>query len=221
MPRFVASVLFTASLLVTAVAQGLGAPPAESEEGFAPLFNSRDLTGWQAIGNAKAWHAADGLLYCEGGGGGWLSTVKEYDNFVLRLQYKVPGGGNSGVFIRAPHEGDPAYTGMEIQVLDDYAKQYAKLNAFQYTGSIYDVVAPSKRVTKPAGEWNEMEITGEGRRIKVRINGQLVVDADLDDHKDSEARHPGLRRTKGYIGFQNHGTRLDYRNVRIKPLSAQ
>lgn len=222
MMRVMIRLLVSACLAHFALASGAEASAAASEEGFSPLFNGKDLTGWEEVGSkAKAWHAADGLLYCEGGGGGWLSTAKEYDNFVVRLEYKVPVGGNSGVFIRAPRQGDPAYTGMEIQVLDDTAKQYASLRPVQYTGAIYDVVAPSKRVTKPAGEWNELEITTNHRRVKVRINGELVVDASLNDHKDSEARHPGLKRTKGYIGLQNHGTRLDYRNIRIKSLPAK
>src|ERR1043165_4575572 len=91
----------------------------EPPKGFESLFNGKDLTGWQSTGNAKVWGAEKGVIYCAGGGGGWLMTDKEYDNFELRLEYKMPLKGNSGVGIRSPLKGDPAYAGMEIQLIDD------------------------------------------------------------------------------------------------------
>src|SRR5699024_104271 len=130
------------------------------------LFNERDLTGWTRVGgDAGGWHADDGILYTEGSGekwkkgagGGWLSTTETYDDFKLQLEYRLPEGGNSGIFLRAPHEGDPAYEGLEIQLLDDDAEQYAGLEPWQYTGSIYDVQAPSGRSSKQAGQWQKME----------------------------------------------------------------
>ncbi|NOX87429.1 MAG: DUF1080 domain-containing protein, partial [Calditrichaeota bacterium] len=107
-----------------------------------PLFNGKNLEGWKVIGGKpESWRVKDGILYTSGKGGGWISTVKEFGDFKLSLEFRVPAGGNSGVFIRAPHSGDPAYTGMEIQVLDDYAPVYANLKPWQYTGSIYGVQA--------------------------------------------------------------------------------
>lgn len=192
--------------------------PAAADE-WRPLFNGKDLSGWTVgAGSIDNWGAEDGILFCKGGGGGWLSTADEYANFELMLEFRVPEGGNSGVFLRAPHEGNPAYTGMEVQVLDDHAERYASLRPDQYTGSIYGVAAPSERVTRKAGEWQEMRIVCDGRRVRVTLNGTQIVDENLDDHKDKFEEHPGLTRTAGYIGLQNHGSRLDYRNINIRVL---
>jgi hypothetical protein len=156
------------------------------------------------------------VLYTSGEGGGCLLTEDQYGDFELRLEYKVPAKGNSGVALRAPREGDPAYAGMEIQILDDQGHE--GLRPTQYTGSIYDVVAPSKQVTKPAGEWNKMRIIAKGRRVAVELNGTTIVDADLDEHKDRADKHPGLLRDKGHVGFQSHGSRVEFRNVYVKPM---
>jgi len=197
----------------------LSAVAASAEDAWTPLFNGKDLTGWKPEGGAQtSWHVEDGLLYCSGGGGGWLSTDKEYANFELELEFRVPPGGNSGVFLRAPKEGDGAYAGMEIQVLDDDAKEYAGIQPWQHCGSIYGVVAAKPGAVKKAGEWQKYHILCNGRHVKVTLNDMVVADADLDDHKDKEASHPGLKRTTGYIGLQNHGTRLDFKNIRIHTL---
>src|SRR5262249_28611083 len=170
----------------------------DAPEGFASLFNGKDLTGWKVHGGKMdSWGAADGLLFTTGEGGGWLMTEKEYGDFELRLEFKIPKGGNSGVGLRAPRMGDPAYQGMEIQILDDFADQYKNLRPTQYTGSIYDVVAPSKRVTKQAGEWNKYRIVAKGCKITVELNGTEIVNANLDDYKEQFKKHPGLERDKG------------------------
>lgn len=184
-----------------------------------PLFNGKDLSGWEVVGaDNNTWHVEDGILYTEGEGGGWLSTDRMYSNFKLSLEFRVPAGGNSGVFLRAPHRGDPAYSGMEIQVLDDYADRYSNLEPWQYCGSIYKVQAPTKRVTKPAGEWNKYEILCDGPVVKIRLNGVLINDANLIQHMDKTDTHPGIKRRAGYIGLQNHSTRIDYRNIQITEL---
>jgi len=183
------------------------------------LFNGKDLTGWKAIdGPMASWKVEDGLLYCSGGGGGWLSTNDEFKNFEVELEFRVPPGGNSGVFLRAPHEGNPAFAGMEIQILDDVSPEYAKLQPFQYCGSLYGIAAPATRVSKKAGEWQKMHITCNGRNVKVSLNGTPIVSADLDAHKSEEAAHPGIKRASGHIGLQNHGTRLDFKDIRVRVL---
>jgi hypothetical protein len=193
--------------------------PAVQAADWKPLFNGQDLNGWKAIdGPAGSWHVEDGLLVCSGQGSGWLSTDAQYANFELELEFRVPAGGNSGVFLRAPHEGNPAYAGMEIQILDDFDAQYANLKPAQYCGSLYDVVAAQPRVTKKAGEWQKMAITCNGNRVKVTLNGTQIVDADLAAHPDKLATHPGLKRPSGYVGLQNHSSRLDFRNLRIREL---
>ncbi|SHE64762.1 HEAT repeat [Fodinibius roseus] len=179
------------------------------------LFNGENLSGWERVGeDTGQWHADDGLLYTEGGGG-WLSTTETYDNFKLEFEYRLPEGGNSGVFLRAPREGNPAYEGMEIQLLDDNAEQYADLQPWQYTGSIYDVKAPSGEASKKAGEWQKMEITADGSEVKVRLNGETVVSTDLVNYMDRVEEHPGLKRRSGYIGLQNHNSRVEFRNINI------
>jgi hypothetical protein len=144
--------------------------------------------------------------------------VREYGNFQLDLDFRVPAGGNSGVFIRAPHGGDPAYTGMEIQVLDDYAPEYATLQPWQYTGSIYAVQAPASRASKKANEWQHMQIIADGPHILVTLNGQRIIDTSLIMHMDKERSHPGLKRRSGFIGLQNHSTKIEYRNIKLKEI---
>jgi hypothetical protein len=183
--------------------------------------NEKDLlangiTGWQQIdGQPGSWKLEDGVLYTEGGGGGWLSTTMQYSDFYLMLEFRVPPGGNSGVFLRSPHEGDPAYEGMEIQVLDDYAREYANLRPTQYTGSIYDVEPPAEKVSKKANQWQKMTIQCVGPNVQVELNGKKIVSANLEEHLDKLEKHPGLARTEGFIGLQNHGSRIEYRNIKI------
>ena len=187
-------------------------------EGFKALFNGKDLTGWKATGKMDVWGAdADkGILFVQGGGGGWLMTEAEYGDFELRLEYKMPKMGNSGVGLRSPLQGDPAYVGMEIQLLDD--ANWKDLRPVQQTGSIYDVVPAAKINSKPFGEWNTMRIVAKGRRILVEHNGERLVDADLDEHKEHFKRHPGLTRAKGHIGLQSYNFRVEFKNVYVKPL---
>jgi hypothetical protein len=178
------------------------------------------LIGWQQIGGQQGcWHFDKGILYPEGEGGGWLSTTRPYDDFVLSLEFRVPPGGNSGVFLRAPQEGDPAYTGLEIQILDDYAEQWRDLQPYQYTGSIYDVQAPSERASRPAGQWQKMVIVARGPRIGVLLNGLQVIDTDLTYYPHKLETHPGLQRERGYIGLQSHSGRVEFRKIGIRELT--
>lgn len=185
-----------------------------------PLFNGKNLDGWKAIdGPMSSWHVEDGILFCSGGGGGWLSTTKEYSDFEIELEFRVPPGGNSGVFLRAPHEGNPAFAGMEVQVLDDRAPEYANLMPGQYCGSVYGISPPKTRVSKPAGEWQTMKIICQGREVQVFLNGTEISKTNLDNEQKHAAEHPGINRKSGYIGLQNHGTRLDYKNIRVRELN--
>jgi len=190
------------------------------EEGFVSLFNGKDVTGW--IGNVTGYvPQADGSLACEPKKGhGNLLTEKEYANFILRFDFKLTPGANNGLGIRAPAQGDAAYQGMELQILDDGADKYKDLQPYQYHGSIYGVVPAKTGHQKPVGEWNHQEVTADGRHIVVKLNGTVIVDANLDDVKDPKVlkEHPGLANTKGHIGFLGHGDPLSFRNIRIKEL---
>jgi hypothetical protein len=210
-------------LLALPLCPSAAAADKDIPEGFQPLFNGKDLLGWKVFGGKMdAWGAEDGLLFVKGSGGGWLMTEKEFSDFELRLEFKLPKGGNSGVALRAPLKGNVSYEGMEIQLLDDPwykdPKNYKGIRPTQLTGSIYDVVPPSKDATKPAGEWNTMRIIAKGRQVTVELNGTKIVDADLDKYKDEVKKHPGLVREKGFLGLQSHDGRVEFRKIYVKPL---
>lgn len=210
---------WTAALAAAAA----GARAAEPEEGFVPLFDGRSLKGWILVhGKGRGYTVENGAIVCPEDGGGNLFTEREYADFVLRLEWRLWEGGNNGIGIRAPLEGDAAYAGMEIQILDDEAEVYQKmrLRPAQYTGSIYDVVPARRGYVRRNGAWNEEEIVADGRRIQVRLNGQLITDANLDDIRDPAVlkKHPGLQRRSGHIGFLGHGTRVEFRNIRVREL---
>jgi serine/threonine protein kinase len=197
------------------------AGPAKAE-GFTPLFNGKDLAGWKRFGGQEdTWAAADGILFRNNRGGGWLMTEKVYSDFELQLEFKVPRGGNSGVALRSPLEGDPAYTGMEIQILDDEYPDYRSWKDWQKTGAIYGVVASSKQPTRPVGQWNSYRIVCQGRQVTLELNGERILEANLDDYMGMTAdgkAHPGLLRDKGHIGLQDHTGRVEFRNIRIRTL---
>ncbi|HZN68980.1 MAG TPA: DUF1080 domain-containing protein [Tepidisphaeraceae bacterium] len=215
----------TAKALVSAllvVLVGAAKDEAGDEQGFVKLFNGKDLTGWVHAEKAgKGYQVQDAVLFCTENDGGKLFTEKEYADFVFRFEFKLEPNGNNGIGIRSPMKGDPAYVAMEIQVLDDYGPEYKeKLRPAQYHGSIYDVVPAKRGSLKPAGEWNSEEITARGRQITVKLNGETIVDANLDDIKDPNVlkKHPGLANKRGRIGLLGHGTRVEFRNLRVKPL---
>lgn len=195
---------------------------ATDEPGFVPLFNDKDLAGWVLVnGHGSGYVVEKGLLVCPADGGGNLLTEKEFSDFIFRFEFKMEPGGNNGIGIRAPLRGDIAYSGMEIQILDhDHPRYKGRLKPTQYHGSIYDVVPAKTGALKPAGEWNEEEIMAKGRHITVTLNGQVIVDADLNEVRDPAVlkKHPGLGRASGHIGFLGHGTRVEFRNIRIKQL---
>src|SRR6266513_2341292 len=206
---------------VTGVAQ-------DRQEGFTPLFNGKDLTGWvygtrEGAPNKtrKGYQVENGVLFTTKADGGNLYTEKEYADFSLRFEFKLTENANNGIGIRAPLTGDSAYQGMEIQVLDDNGPAYkGKLRPAQYHGSIYDVFPAKSGYQKPVGEWNQEEIMAQGRHITVKLNGTTIVDANLDDVKDPAVlkKHPGLANKTGHIGFLGHGARVEFRNLRIKEL---
>ena len=203
-----AAVILLAVMSVAAV--------ADVEPGFVPIFDGKTLDGW----TGGRYVVEDGMLVCPAEGGGLLRTEKEYANFAMRFEFRLPPGGNNGVAIRYPGQGNPAYSSMEIQILDDSAEKHAHLQPYQYHGSIYGVVPAKRGAQKPPGEWNEEEILADGMRIRVTLNEQVIVDANLNDVTDPEVlkQHPGLKRESGYIGFIGHGDRVEFRNIRVKEI---
>ena len=202
----------------------LCAADKDDEGGFTPLFNGRNLDGWVLVGgHGPGYVVENGVIVCPKEGGGNLFTEKEYSNFVLRLEWRLWEGCNNGIGIRAPLQGDAAYVGMEIQILDDESEIYQKmhLKPTQYTGSVYDVFPAKRGYVRRNGAWNREEIVADGRKIKVTLNDEVITDVNLDSVKDPAvlAKHPGLARASGHVGFLGHGSKVEFRYIRIKPLA--
>ncbi|MGJ1273100.1 DUF1080 domain-containing protein [Sphingobacterium siyangense] len=194
----------------------------EKKEGFEVLFDGTNLDKWT---ENQAYVVNDEgyiWVYPNAKFGGNLYTKEEYADFIYRFDFKLTPGANNGVGIRAPLEGDAAYEAMEIQVLDDGADVYKDLKQYQYHGSIYGVVPAKKGHLKPVGEWNSEEIVVKGNRIKVTLNGAVIVDADIAEASKNGTldgkQHPGLKRTSGHIGFLGHGTEVFFKDIRVKKL---
>lgn len=189
---------------------------------FTPLFNGQNLDGW--VGNKSSYRAENGTITVDpkGGGGGNLFTEKEYGNFIFRFEFLLTPGANNGLGIHAPMEGDAAYVGKELQILDNEAAKYANLEDYQFHGSVYGVMPAKRGYLKAPGEWNQQEVIVEHPRIKVILNGTVILEGDyLEASKNGTLDgkdHPGLQRSSGHIGFLGHGDVLQFRNIRIKEL---
>ena len=195
--------LFTVVLTATTICH-----PATAQEATS-LFNGKDLTGWVQM-HGGDWSVENGIIVGRNGvdwttnpekSGSWLRTEKEYDDFVFEFEYSVNEKGNSGVFLRSALEKNPAFTGHEMQILDDRGRDPKVWT----TGALYDFVAPTKNMSKPANEWNQAKIETTGSHIVIWLNGEKIVDSKSD------------RRTKGYLGLQNHDDKavIKFRNLKI------
>ena len=197
----------------------------EQKEGFKVLFDGTNMYEW--TGNLVDYTLKDGCIEVnpETSFGGNLYTMKEYGNFIFRFDFQLSPGGNNGVGIRTPMEGDAAYVGMEIQILDCEHEIYKDITPLQHHGSVYGIIpamADHHSAFRPAGEWNSEEIMADGDHIRVTVNGQVILDGNIReatvngtaDHKE----HPGLFNKTGHIGFLGHGSPLKFRNIRIKEL---
>ena len=193
----------------------------KGDEGFTSVFNGKDFEGWD--GPVDNYQVKDGTVMCKAGKGGTIYTKQEYGDFIARLEFLLPRGGNNGLAIRYPGKGDTAYVGMtELQVLDNEAPQYAKLDPRQFHGSAYGMVAAPRGYLRPTGQWNFEEVTVKGSTIKVELNGTVILNCDLSEVTEFMAnkQHPGKDRTKGYFGFAGHSDPVQFRNIRIKALEA-
>ena len=203
----------------------------EKKEGFVPMFNGVNTDGW--TGNTSGYFAQDGMLICDPkveapeGTTKNVYTQQEYSDFIMRFEFQLTPGANNGLGIRAPLDGDAAYVGMELQILDNEAPIYKDLHPYQYHGSVYGVIPAKRGYLKPVGEWNYEEVRAVGNHITVTLNGTVILDGDIAqasknntetaDHK----QHPGLLNKSGHIGFLGHGSPVKFRNLRIKDLSKQ
>jgi hypothetical protein len=197
----------------------------EKKEGFKVLFNGTNMHHW--TGNTADYVTEDGNIVirpkANKGSGGNLFTKEEFSDFVFRFEFQLTPGANNGLGIRTPLTGgDAAYEGMELQILDNDAPVYKDLQTYQYHGSIYGTVPAKRGFLKPTGQWNYQEVIAQGPKIKVILNGTVILDADITDARKNGAMdgkaHPGLLRDSGHIGFLGHGSPLKFRNIRIKDL---
>ncbi len=197
----------------------------EKEQGFEVLFNGKDLSNW--VGNKTDYIVEDNsiAIYPTKESHGNLNTEKEYSDFIFRFEFQLTPGANNGLGIHAPLDGDAAYVGKEIQILDNDAPVYSKLEAYQYHGSVYGIMPAKRGFLKPTGDWNQEEVYVKGDYIKVTLNGTVILEGDIKkatksgtlDHKD----HPGLNRHTGHIGFLGHGTVVKFKNIRVKDMAAR
>jgi hypothetical protein len=227
MPKRVCIALFLLPLLAVSVVladdhKQAGGEKAAENDGFVALYNGKDLSGWKTEGN---WVPQDdGVLAIipRKGERGWqryksyLYTEKQYENYVLELEYKHKKGGNSGLHFRIAEpedwdQIDPVAKGIECQILDSHGKPDNKMGHHD-CGGIIRTQGPSKNMAKPAGEWNKMVLTCNGQNIQVELNGEKIIDIQQDKGAMKD------RPLKGYIALQDHGQEMWFRNIRIKEL---
>jgi hypothetical protein len=191
-------------------------------DGFESVFNGQDLKGWG--GAVDNYVVANGAIQCRKGTGGNLYFNEELANFSARVEFKLPPGGNNGLAIRYPGSGDPAYVGMcELQVIDeDYEEATGhKLDPRQTHGSAYAMAPAIQGFQRSVGEWNFQEVTVTGTKIRVELNGTLILNTDLakvGDPMYDLAKFKGRLRKSGYFGFAGHGDAVSFRNISLKTL---
>jgi hypothetical protein len=194
----------------------------EEKEGFRILFDGTNLDQW--TGNKRDYTVEGGkiVLYPSESFGGNLYTKEQFDNFIFRFEFMLTPGANNGLGIRTPMEGDAAYQGMELQIIDNDAPIYENLEPYQYHGSVYGVIPAKRGFLKPVGEWNYQEVIADGDHIKVILNGTTILDGNIREASKNgtmdKKEHPGLLNKTGHIGFLGHGSKVMFRNIRIKEL---
>ena len=196
--------------------------PVTAEDGFESLFDGSTLDGWVLLGqHGDGYIPRDGKLICPAGSGGNLLSAAEYSDFVLRFEFKLESGSNNGLCIRCPLAWRAlAYDGNELQIIDNSAERYKNIKPWQKHGSLYDVASAKTGALKPVGEWNSQEVSAQGTRIRVVLNGTEILDVDTAEVTDRSVldRHPGLNRKSGHLGFLGHNEPVEFRNIRIKRL---
>jgi len=195
-----------------------GVDKKPADDNYTSLFNGKDLAGWK--GPVDNYEVVDGAIVCKAGKGGTIFAPEIYKDFSVKVEFKLPPGGNNGLALRYPGEGDTAYTGLcELQVLDEHEK-YAKLDARQFHGSVYGMAAATRGFLRPVGEWNYQEVIVKGSTIYVELNGTRILNTDLGKITEfmGGKPHPGKDRTEGHFGFAGHNDPVAFKNVRIKKL---
>ena len=226
--RSLAMVVASCVLVGSAVAGDNELTTKEKMEGYKLLFEGKTLTGWKSQGRAEAWAVEDGAIGRVGAGGNMLASDEQFENFILQLDYKVNPRVNSGIFLRWSNLKDPVNTGIEVQVYDSHGREKPGKHD---DGALYDLVAPSKNMSKPAGEWNHAVITCDGPIIRVGLNGEKICEMNLNQYKEPGKNPDGTNNKftfawkdlprKGHLGFQDHGGKVWFKNVKIKELASK
>jgi hypothetical protein len=202
-------------------------------DGFVPLFPEPGIPkGWivrawddvaKPAPRGAQWKVdTDGVLHGGEPRGTWLVSERPYGDFELAFEFLLPDQGNGGCGLRFPGKGDPAFDGLELQMLDERYHGGNKVGPDELTGSLYKAIAPRRQVFKP-GEWNAYHVRCQGPHVRVELNGVLVIDANLDEHDAKPERGEPLkaRPRRGHIGFQElsrGGGHVRIRNARVKVL---
>ena len=197
------------ALLMGAHVCGMAAEPVQR-----PLFNGTDLSGWTGDG----YVVEDGAIVCTPQGRN-LVTEATFTSFIMDFDFKLPPGGNNGLGIHYPGQGDSAYTGMELQILDNTAPQYKDLKDYQFHGSLYTLAPAAKTGLKPVGEWNHQRVSVIGPAILVDLNGTIILRANLDDINKQFPDHQGAKRRAGHLAWLGHGDRVAFRNIQIAEIA--
>ena len=194
-----------------------GSPKISEESLNRPmvsLFDGKSLEHWVIMGKPEGWKTENGVIHSDGGkGGNWLRSKKLYENFLLRLEWRVSAGGNSGVFIRCAEDGNSFETGIECQISNEQPPR----DPLHCTGSLYGFVAADPRPQETPDVWHTYEIVCKNTRIIVRVDGYKTVDIDQD-------QVPAIKQKplKGYIGLQDSHTEegkwVEFRNIKIREL---
>ena len=203
--------------------------------GLTPLFPTNGIpAGWtvrawddlaKPAPSGTVWRVEEGVLHGSPDRGTWFVSEQEYGDFILTYEFKLGPRGNSGCALRSPMRGDPAFDGLELQMVDLRYNPSAKDS--ELTGGLYRAIPPTKQVYRPT-EWNRYEITLRGPHLKVVLNGEIIHDLNLDEQKQTALRHDGTeapaikdRPRRGHIGYQELSRgeeRVQIRNARIRVL---
>lgn len=189
---------------------------------FSSIFNGTDFTGWS--GPTDNYVVEDGAIRCKPGHGGTIYTDDQYSDFEFRFEFRLPPGGNNGLAIRYPGNGDTAYVGMcELQVLENTHPNFANLDPRQYHGSVYGQAAAERGYLRPPNTWNTQSVTVVGPRIIVELNGWRILDVDtstIETYMYAEEQFAGRDRTSGHVGFAGHNDPVAFRAIEIRRLTA-
>ena len=187
---------------------------------WVELFNGKDFEGWGGKGATahRGYVVKDGVIEstpkCS-----HLVTDKEYHDYIFEFEFQLTPGANNGLGIHYLGQGDPAYKGMELQILDNTAPKWSKLKDYQYHGSLYGLVPAERGHLKEVGEWNSQRVTVRGSRVCVELNGVCILDADLEEVSKAHPKHEGAKRRSGKLAFCGHGDVVRWRNLRLAELT--